>query len=186
MPSLYDLPQRWETEEVVGLLVQLSATQRRALRSYISHVELGGMDVTAWLESEHCPVSRAAWYRKGQRNYLNHDLFRRALEESLRLALAAETAEEERAIRRATSKLRKLVPAAVDRLEDLMEFADKDAVRLRAADSILNRAGLETAEKSTTEVTGLSLSDWRKQQAERRQQAAEALADVDIDDGDTG
>ena len=175
--SLYDLPQSWETEEVVALLLQLSRTQRRALRAYISQVELGKMNVLEWLASDLCPVSRAAWYRNGQANYLNNELFQETLRACLRRAIAAQTAEEEKAIQRATRKLRLLVPDAVDKLEALMNNGESDAVKLRATDSILNRAGLETAEKSTTEVTGLTLEEWRKQQAERQQQAAAALDD---------
>ena len=37
--SLYDLPQSWETEETVALLMQLSTTQRRALRAYLVGLE---------------------------------------------------------------------------------------------------------------------------------------------------
>lgn len=177
MASFYDLPQSWETEEVVGLLLQLTTTQRRALRSYVSQVELGAMDVTEWLGSDLCPVSRTAWYRQGGKNYLAHPIFQEALQASLWRAIAAQTAEEEKAIQRATRKLRLLVPGAVDKLEALMNNGESDAVKLRATDSILNRAGLETAEKSTTEVTGISLEEWRKQQAERQQQAAAALDD---------
>lgn len=145
--SVYDLPQSWETEETVALLMQLSTTQRRALRAYLSQVELGDMNVVQWLESDLCPVSRAAWYRDGQRNYLNNPQFRQALDACLRRALLAQNSEEEKAIRQATRKLRMLVPKAVDRLEVIMETGESDAVKLRAADSILNRAGLETAEK---------------------------------------
>lgn len=150
--SLYDLPQSWETEETVALLMALTSTQRRALRAYISQVELGDKSVVEWLASDLCPVSRAAWYRDGQRNYLNHPGFKAALEACLRRALAAQTAEEDKAIRRATSKLRLLVPKAVDRLEALMESGESDAVKLRAADSILDRAGLETAAKGPAGV----------------------------------
>lgn len=183
MSSIYDLPQSWETEEVVGLLLQLSKVQRRALRAYVTQVELGTMDVTEWLDSELCPVSRTAWYRKGQSNYLNNDLFQEALQASLRRAIAAQTAEEERAIARATRRLRLLAPDAVETLVELMAEGESDAVRLRATDSILNRAGLETAEKSTTEVTGVPLDEWRQQQAERQQQAAATLDDfADLDE----
>lgn len=182
--SLYDLPQSWETEEVVALLIQLSKTQRRALRAYISQVELGDQNVLAWLDSEACPVSRAAWYRDRGRNYLGSDLFQEALQASLRRAIAAQTAEEEKAIKRATRKLRLLVPEAVDSLEKLMNTGESDAVKLRATDSILNRAGLETAEKSTTEVTGIPLDEWRKEQEARRGKVSQAIddfADIDAD-----
>lgn len=183
MPSIYDLPQSWETEEVVGLLLQLRPTQRRALRAYVSQVELGELDVTQWLASDLCPISRAAWYRNGQGNYLNNPLFQEALQASLRRAIAAQTAEEEKAIQRATRKLRLLTVDAVDSLEDLMKNGESDAVKLRATDSILNRAGLETAEKSTTDVTGISLDEWRQQQAERQRQAAATLDDfTGVDD----
>lgn len=182
MASIYDLPQSWETEEIVTLLLQLSTTQRRALRAYISQVEMGATDVTAWLASDLCPVSRAAWYRDGQRNYLNHPIFGKALEASKRRALAAQTAEEEKVIRRAASKLRLLVVDAVDSLENLMRKGESDAVKLRATDSILNRAGMETAEKSSSEVVGISLDEWKRQQSDRKAQAAATMDDFDGDE----
>lgn len=160
--SLYDLPQSWETEETVALLMQLSTTQRRALRAYLSQVELGHLNVVEWLDSDPCPVSRAAWYRDGQRNYLNSPQFRQALDACLRRALLAQNSEEEKAIRQATRKLRMLVPKAVESLERIMQTGESDAVKLRAADSILDRAGLETAAKgpaATLEVT--YVNDWR-------------------------
>lgn len=177
MASIYDLPQSWETEEVVTLLAQLSTTQRRALRAYVSQVEMGDMDVTAWLASPACPVSRAAWYRGGQRNYLNNELFQGALDAYLKRAIKAQTASEDRAMRQASSKLKMLVLEAVNSLEQLMNNGESDAVKLRATDSILNRAGMETAEKSSNEVVGMTLDEWRKQQEERQAQAKAALDD---------
>jgi len=179
--SLYDLPQSWETEETITLLLQLSSTQRRALRAYVSQVELGDMDVQRWLASDLCPVSRTAWNRDGQRNYLNNPQFKEALEACLRRALAAQHTEEEKAIRQATRKLRLLVPKAVDRLEIIMETGESDAVKLRAADSILNRAGMETAEKSSSETVGMTLEEWRAKQRERQSKASQAIDDFSDD-----
>jgi hypothetical protein len=175
--SLYDLPQSWETEETVALLMQLSTTQRRAVRAYISQVELGDMNVLQWLDSDLCPVSKGAWYRDGQRNYLNSPQFKAALDACLRRALLAQSSEEEKAIRQATRKLRLLVPKAVDSLETIMQTGESDAVKLRAADSILNRAGMETAEKSSSETVGMTLEEWRTKQRERQHKASQALDD---------
>lgn len=179
--SVYDLPQSWETEETVALLMQLSSTQRRALRAYLSQVELGHLNVVEWLDSDLCPVSRAAWYRGGQRNYLNNPQFREALDACLRRALMAQNNEEEKAIRQATRRLRLLVPKAVDSLELIMQTGESDAVKLRAADSILNRAGMETAEKSSSETVGMTLEEWRTKQRERQSKASAAVADF-VDD----
>lgn len=180
--SLYDLPQSWETEETVALLMQLSSTQRRALRAYLSQVELGHMNVVEWLDSDLCPVSRAAWYRDGQRNYLNSPQFREALDACLRRALLAQNSEEEKAIRQATRKLRLLVPKAVDSLELIMQTGESDAVKLRAADSILNRAGMETAEKSTVETIGMTQDEWLATQAKRQTEVKQAIADFADDE----
>ena len=180
--SVYDLPQSWETEETVALLMQLSSTQRRALRAYVSQVELGHMNVVQWLDSGLCPVSKAAWYRDGQRNYLNNPQFRDALDACLRRALMAQNNEEEKAIRQATRKLRLLVPKAVDSLELIMQTGESDAVKLRAADSILNRAGMETAEKSSSETVGMTLEEWRTKQRERQSKASAALVDFADDE----
>ncbi len=56
---------------------------------------------------------------------------------------------------------------------------------LEASKQILDRISAATASKSTTEVVGMSLEEWRAAQAQRQAQAAQALTDFgDEDDGE--
>lgn len=154
MIPAYSLPHECEKEELSTLLAQLDKSQRRALRSYVWEVELGERTLKEWLEMESCPVSKTAWYRNEQGNYLRHPLFAKALEKYLEAGLTWQTSEEARAIKRATRITVLAAPDAAQEQVDLMRSARKEEVRLRAAQGILDRAAADTATKSTHGIEG--------------------------------
>lgn len=53
---------------------------------------------------------------------------------------------------------------------------------LKASAEVLDRVSTVTANKSTTEVVGMSLEEWREAQKQRQAQAAQALADFADDE----
>jgi hypothetical protein len=89
-----------------------------------------------------------------------------------------------RAMAQASERLALASPGAVAKIVAVLANSEDDQAVLRAAFGILDRAGLETAEKSTTEVTGVTLEEWRAQQADRQSQTAAALEDFADIDGD--
>ena len=56
-------------------------------------------------------------------------------------------------IERAREKLVQAAPYAVDKLEELMEFAESEPVKLKAATEILDRAGVRGGVEIDTNVT---------------------------------
>lgn len=159
----YSVPHECEKEAVATALHSLSIAQIKAVRSYIQLVAFGDTRLTDWLgQAPHAP-NESNWRkpaRKGGRYWGTEEdpvkPFRDAVEVYRLSMLRLETAEEEQAMRRAVSKLRRLTTKAVDSLERLMESGESDAVKLRATTDILDRAGVETAAKGSAEV---SLSD---------------------------
>ena len=147
-------PHMCETESVAAAIARLSAQKRRVLRSYVWNVELGSKRVGQWLADKQCPVSPAAWYRQGGKNYLNDDAFVFALTTYVERALAWQSQAEAVAVQQAAHKLRLHSLAAVEGLIEIMADGESDAVRVRAMNSILDRADVETAVKSSQEVTG--------------------------------
>lgn len=154
MIDAYSLPHECEKEELAAILARLDRTQRRALRAYVWNVELGEMSIKDWLASEGCPVSSTAWYRHEQANYLRHPLFSLALTAYLEAGLKWQTDEESKAIRRASRLTALATPDAAQTQIDLMKKAEREEVKLKAAQGILDRAGLATAKKGVSSVVG--------------------------------
>ncbi len=182
----YDHPHICEKESVIEALAELSPKQRRAVRSYVREVDCGSMGLMEWIADAPDSVSLASWRRPAAKggNYWGTERdpvhpFRRAVAAYRAAWLRWQTDEESEAIRRAAHDIRMAATEAVTRLLELMRTADKDAVQLRAAESVLDRAGLETAEKHTTELTGETIDEWRRQRAEQREQARAAMTDFE-------
>lgn len=154
MIDAYSLPHECEKEELATLLARLDRSQRRALRSYVWNVELGEKSVKEWIGSEGCPVSNTAWYRHEQRNFLRHPAFAAALTAYLEAGLKWQTDEESKAIRRASRLTALATPDAAQTQIDLMKSAEREEVKLKAAQGILDRAGLATAKKGVSSVVG--------------------------------
>jgi hypothetical protein len=147
----YELPHACESMEIAQALTRLAAKQRRVLREYIWQVELGEVGVTAWLESEKCPVSPRAWYASGHKaNYLHNDAFKEALALYRDGGQRWLITEEARTVEAAQRKLRLGAVKAADRMVDLVDNAGSDMVKLRAAEQVLDRADAATASKGPT------------------------------------
>lgn len=120
MLDAYALPRSFESEELTTLLLALSPRQRRVLREYVEKVELGCLQVTAWLDEDSCPVTERSWY-KANGQYKNCPAFQQALEAYLRAAVKASTAEETRAIARAKRALRLAAAPAAERVVEQVD-----------------------------------------------------------------
>lgn len=153
-PAPYSYPHICETEQVAAALARLSTKKRQVLRSYIWHVELGSKRVGEWLAMPDCPISTASWYRQSGKNYPNDPEFTAARDTYVERALAWQSQAEAVAVQQAAHKLRLHSLAAVEGLIQMMALGEKDADKIRAMNSILDRADVETAVKSSQEVTG--------------------------------
>lgn len=160
MINPYDLPHDCEREAVALALAALNRNQRRVLRAYVRNVECGDKTLTDWLTNGPDQVALSTWRRPAGKGgqYWGTDAdpviaFRSAVKLYKDAWLTWETDEEAKALRKAGRELRLLAPKAVERLASLMEWADKDAVRLRAALGVLDRAGIETAAKGPEAVS---------------------------------
>ena len=154
MIDRYELPRHFEGEELTALLVALSPKQRRVLRNYVDHVELGDMSVTAWLLMLNCPVTERSWYKRGARaQFRNCQAFQDALDAYLRAAVKAGAVEETKAIAKAKRTLRLGAARAAERLVYLVDEADRQADQVKAALGVLDRADMETAAKGEVEVS---------------------------------
>jgi hypothetical protein len=147
----YELPHACESMEIAQALARLAARQRRVLREYIWQVELGELGVTAWLESEKCPVSPRAWYASGHKaNYLHSDAFQEALALYRDAGQRWLITDQARSVEAAQRKLRLGAVKAAERMVDLVDHAASDMVKLRAAEQVLDRADVATASKGPT------------------------------------
>lgn len=150
----YTYPHMCESEQVAEALARLPAQKRRVLRSYIWHVELGSKRVGEWLAMGDCPISPAAWYRSAGKNYLRDAYFLDARDIYVARALVWQSTAEATAVQQAAHKLRLHSLNAVEQLIEMMATGEKDADKIRAAATILDRADIATAVKSSQEVSG--------------------------------
>ena len=144
----YSTPRYAEREEAHRAMMQLDRLQQAVLRSYVVQVHFGGMTLTEWHASQ-WGVSRTAWQkpaRKGGRYYGTEDdgnpVFRSALEKLIDCYAAARTAEEERAVAAAGRAYRLAAEEAAQTHISLMRTAERDEVRLAAANQVADRAGV--------------------------------------------
>lgn len=88
-------------------------------------------------------------------------------------------------IERAREKLTQAAPYAVDKLEELMEFADSEPVKLKAATEILDRAGVRGGYEvdSNVNVDVRPAADVIQERLERLAAGASAAAAALHDDG---
>ena len=200
MLNPYDIPHDCEREGVATALAHLDRRQRRVLRAYVRNVECGARTLTQWLAEGPDAVALSTWRKPGSTGgkYWGTEAdpvipFRQAVDLYVKAWLAWEAGEEVKAVRKAGRELRLMAPKAAARLEYLMEQGESHNVQLRAALGVLDRAGTDTAAKSTTAVQGLTADQFAKlaQQAktsaadiEARAAAAWPPEEVPDDDGD--
>ena len=171
----YDLPHDCEREEVATAMAQLDRRQRRAVRSYVRSVECGDRTLTDWIERDPDSPALSTWRKPGSEGgrYWGTEAspgeaFRQAVQLYVLAYQRWETAEEEKALRKAGRQLRMLAPKAAEQLASIIEQGqvrfDRDAQVvikqagvaevLSAINSALDRAGIKTAPKSSVEMTG--------------------------------
>lgn len=173
----------WEHQaaaELARFTGRHAAKQRATIIALVDARLAGTPEEDVWRRADTC--SRTVYHTKWKKDAIFADVL--ATVESL--ARNWKSTETVRALTEAARRLALAAPvaaaAAIRRLQD-----DDGNIALRAAFGILDRAGVETATKSSAEVTGveLTLDEWRTQQAERQRQAQEALDDF-ADDDDAG
>lgn len=99
------------------------------------------------------------------------------------LARTWKDGEAMRALAEAARRLALASPMAVTTLISKLSSHDEN-IQVRSALGVLDRAGMETATKASSEVNSnmsLSVEEWREQAEESRAQAAAALEDFEED-----
>ena len=107
-------------------------------------------DKTVWVRADFPDVCSRTVYNKWRDK---NPVFVEVLAAVTKLALDYRDSEELRALQLSRRRLRLASPVAVGRLITLLQSADESIV-IRAALGILDRAGDETAAKSSSVVTG--------------------------------
>ncbi len=155
----YSTPRYAEREAAHVAMLKLDRIQQQVLRSYVLQVFFGGMTLTAWYASEFA-VNKSNWtkpYRKGGRYYGTEDdgnpEFRAALAALVDCYALARTAEEERAVAEAGRIYRLASAEAAEKHIALMRGAEDEAVQLKSASEIADRAGV-TAPKKVDVTSG--------------------------------
>lgn len=171
----YDVPHDCEREEVATAMALLDRRQRRAVRSYVRNVECGDSTLADWIERDPDSPALSTWRKPAEQggNYWGTEAspgepFRNAVRLYVLAYQRWETAEEEKALRKAGRQLRLLAPKAAEQLASIIEQGqvrfDRGATIvtkqanvetvLSAITNALDRAGVKAPAKSTLEVTG--------------------------------
>jgi hypothetical protein len=186
----------WETQaaEQLNRLTNPHIAKKRATIVALVDARLAGnSEETVFGRPDTC--SRNIYHAKWKRD----PVFADVLEKTTALARDWHGGRSMRALAQAAERLALASPAAVGRAVEVLstgkmafklpngdteEREANMADLLRVVFGILDRAGVETAQKSTTVEAGMTLDEWRQQQAEQRKQAAEAMADFEDEDED--
>lgn len=131
---------------------------------------------SVWSDPKVC--NRATYHTHWKKQPLFADVLRQVTQ----AAKAHRDSRAARSLAQAGERLALAANPAVGRLVSLLT-SDDESIILRAAIAILDRAGLETAQKATTGSAG-DLEEWRRQADERRRQVEETLEEFDADDAD--
>ena len=171
----------WETAAAAELsrLEGRHATKMRATVIALVDARLAGtIEEDVWRRADTC--SRTVYHTKWKKD----PTFAEVLTSVERMAREWKDGEAVRALGLAAKRLALASPVAVARAISMLHDADSNVV-LRAAFGILDRAGVETAAKSSSETTTteISLDEWKRQQSDRKAQAAATIDDF-ADDGE--
>lgn len=169
----------WETlaaDELTRLTAPNEAKKRATVLALVDARIAGQPEESVWGRPETC--SRNIYHAKWKKD----PIFASVLENVTALARTWHDGRALRALSRAAERLALASPVAVARAITLMDSGD-EAVALRAAFGILDRAGVETAAKSKVDVKSVEMThaEWVADQEKRHQQAQQALADF-VDD----
>lgn len=158
-------------------LSQAGITKRNTIIALIDARIAGRSEESVWSRPDTC--HRSTYHGKhAGRGWKNDPLFADVLAQCWQIAAGHRERQKINAIALAADRLAMLAPAAVDRLAALLATTDEN-VAIKAIKETLDRAGMETASKSTTAVTGQSLEQWQAQAEDRRADAAATIAEYE-------
>lgn len=160
----------WGALQALSFRGRNADKKRRAVIAYANGF-LAGQSITETFTADDAPCNRETFHRWKAKDAQ----FAQAIEQIQAEVQAVTDKEAIESIRRAASKLALIADEAVDRMHDLLYSSDQN-VALKAAIAILDRAGLETAAKtsSTAEVTHVVTADTFAEfikEAERRRRS---------------
>jgi CO/xanthine dehydrogenase FAD-binding subunit len=172
----------WKTAEAItAQLARLDDHQphdwRRMKTTIIALVDAhlaSQTEESIWARPDTC--NRKTYHTRWKKDPLFVDV----LHNVRKAARAHQDSRAARSLATAADRLAIAAPPAVNRLIALLGSAD-EAIILRAAVAILDRAGLETASKQSSAATVGTLDDWRAEAERRRQMVDETLQDFDAD-----
>ena len=127
-----------------------SGKQRATVLALVTARIAGQPEASIWDRATHPDVCSKTVY---QNKWKKQPLFADVLTNVERLARTYQDTRTLRALQSAAERLALAAPVAVGRLIALMQGSE-DAIVLRAALGILDRAGVETAQKGSNEITG--------------------------------
>lgn len=169
----------WETlatAELTRLTAPNEAKKRATVLALVDARIAGAPEESVWSRPDTC--SRNIYHAKWKKDAT----FASVLENVTALARQWHDGRALQALSRAAERLALASPVAVAKAIKLMDSGD-EAVALRAAFGILDRAGVETAAKSKVETTQIvTHAEWVAEQEKSRQQAQQALADFADDE----
>lgn len=168
----------WETAVAaeLGRLTDPHLAKKRNTIIALIDAKLAGRNLETVFDLPGC-VSRTVYHAK----WKSDPLFADVLEKATALAWQWHGGRAMRALAQAAERLALASPVAVAKAIQMLQSMD-DQVALRAAFGILDRAGVETAQKSTTEVTGMTQDEWLAQQKKRHVEVTRAIEDFADDD----
>lgn len=151
--------------------------QKRTILALVEARLAGRTEETVWSIPGTC--NRSTYHSK----WKWQEPFASVLDNCTKAASAHRDGAAARALAQAAERLAMAAPPAVGRLISLLNSED-EAIILRSAVAILDRAGVETGQKSQTAAT-MEIADWRADAANRRQLADETMAAFDDMDADS-
>lgn len=164
------------TAELDRLTGQHVEKQKRTILALVDARLSGRTEESVWSAPGTC--NRSTYHTKWKKD----PTFAGVLDACTKAAIAHRDGAAARALAQAAERLALAAPPAVGRLITLLNSADESII-LRSAVAILDRAGVETGQKSQTAAT-VEIADWRADAERRRQQAAETIDAYDADPDD--
>lgn len=179
------LDDTWQTADAIRTqLARLDADPSHADKKKATILAIVGArlefrsEESVWDDPRVC--NRATYHSRWKKQ----PLFADVLKQVTQAAKAHRDSRAARSLAQAGERLALAANPAVGRLVQLLT-SDDEGIILRAAVAILDRAGLETAQKATAATAG-DLEEWRRQADERRRQVEETIEEFDTDDADEG
>ena len=164
-------------ETITGQLARLDAVQHgQKMKATILALVAANLEQrseeTVWDLPGTC--NRSTYHAKWKKNKTFADVLARVRD----AAKHHQDTADARAVARASRRIRMASERAAERLEELIDSMDEATARL-AAQAILDRAGLETAAKSTQQQIGTTLEEWRQDAERRRSQVEDMIAEME-------